>query len=220
MSFENIHLRKLLKAFYLEQRQQVSELRSDIRQEIARDEGVAGGGGDFHGPFWRDARDHVFHEVDLHEAVEARIESNPGRDRLYPILRDGFLRWWDEGRRWTNEPFQPIESPHARFTLEGLGTVKVENILGVRDAGGADHFVYPYFSERPDLPDEGGRLGLWLMSQALPQLRADDLRILDVIRGRTFALDRSPLQGNEGDVFRRRYGALLSRWHALWEEYE
>lgn len=219
MSLENVHLRKLLKIFFLEPPQQTSELRADIRQDIARDAG-ASGGGDFHGPFWRDARDHVFHVRDLHESVEARIESNAGRDRLYPALRNGFLHWWNEGRRWTNEPFQPIEAPHARVTLEGLGIVKVENLLGVRDAAGGNHLIYPYFAESPPLPEEGGRLGLWLMTQAFPQSGPDDLRILDVIRGRPFSLDRTPLQGNEESAFRRRYGALLSRWHALWEEYE
>lgn len=220
MSIENIHLRKLLKIFYLEQRRQISELRADIRQDIARDSGTAVGGGDFHGPFWRDARDHVFHIRDLHESVDARVESNAARDRLYPALRDGFLQWWNEGRRWTNEPFHPIEAPHSRLTLDGLGVVKVENLLGVRDAADGDHFIYPYFAEHPALPEEGGRIGLWLMSEAFPQIGSQDLRILDVIRGRPFSLDRTPLQGNEESIFRRRYGSLLSRWQALWEEYE
>lgn len=220
MSLENIHLRKLLKIFYSEPRHQVTELRSDIRQEIAKDSGTSPGGGDFHGPFWRDARDHVFHLRELHDAVNARVENNTRRDRLYPALRDGFLQWWNERRRWTNEPFEPIEAPHARIALEGLGTVKVENVLAVGDAGGGRHFIYPYFAEQPALPDEGGRIGLWLMAQALPQAEPNDLRILDVIRGRTFSLDRTPLQGDESAIFRRRYGALLSRWQSLWEEYE
>jgi hypothetical protein len=219
MSLEMVHLRKLLKIFYLEPRQQTSELRADIRQDIARDSRQVGGG-DFHAPFWRDARDHVFNAGDLYQAVESRIESNAGRERLYPILRDGFLRWWNERRRWTNEPFEPIEAPHARVVLEGLGTVKVENLLAVRDAAGGNHFIYPYFAEQPALSEEAGRLGLWLLDRAFPAIPAEDLRVLDVIRGNTSALDRTPLQGDEESVFRRRYGTLLSRWQSLWEEYE
>jgi hypothetical protein len=220
MSFETIHLRKLLKVLYLDRGAQISELRSDIRSEIARDAGAGGEGGDFHGPFWSDAKDHVFHRSDLRDTVRARIESNPARARLYPQLRDGFLLWWEERRRWTNEPFQPIDSPRARYLFQDLGaTVKVENLLAVRDARGADRLIYPYFSEEPPLSEEGARIGLWLMSAALPAYRSERLRILDVMRGRSFSTDRVPLQGDEERIFRERYGRLLEQWRKLWDDY-
>lgn len=219
MSIEMIHLRKLLRLLYLTPNRQTSELRADIRQNIAREDGMASGGGDFHGPFWSDARDHVFHGRDLHDSVRARIESNPGRERLYPRLRDGFLQWWNERRRWTNEPFQQLQAPHARYALDGLGTVKIENILAVRDAAGADHFVYPYFAEAPLLGQEAARLGLWVLGEALPYQAIEDMRILDVLRGQTFSVDRQPLQGDEEEILRNRYGALLSQWRALYDEY-
>ena len=219
MSLETIHLRKLLKLLYLTPNRQISELRADIRQEIAKEHGLAGGGGDFHGPFWADAREHIFHRRDLHTAVRERIASNPGRERLYPRLRDGFLEWWNERRRWTNEPFQAVESPRGRLLLDGMGTIKVENLLGVRDALGRNHFIYPYFSEAPLLTPEAARLGLWVIGKALPEYDLDDMRILDVLRGQTYSTDRTPLQGNEEDILSFRYAGLISQWNNLYDEY-
>jgi hypothetical protein len=219
MSIEMIHLRKLLQLFYLPANRQTSKLREDIRNDRDRDGGGAGGGPDFFSGFWADAKGHVFGRADLHDGVRTRVESNPGRGRLYPQLRDGFLRWWNERRRWTNEPFRPAEVPRARFALEGLGTIKIENMLAVRDARDADHFVYPYFCEEPLLSEEGARLGLWLLQRAFPHLAPEELRILDVIRGETFSTDRLPLRGDEEQVLRRRYQALLQRWRELREEY-
>ncbi|HVG02856.1 MAG TPA: hypothetical protein VM842_08190 [Nitrospira sp.] len=219
MSVEMIHLRKLLQLFYLPPNRQTTKLREDIRNDRDRESGGSGSGPDFFGGFWADAKGHVFGRGDLHESVRGRVESNPGRQRLYPALRDGFLRWWNERRRWTNEPFQPAEVPHARYVIERLGTVKVENVLAVKDAAGADHFVYPYFCEEPELRDEAARLGLWLLQAALPRLDPAELRILDVIRGPTFSVDRNPLQGDEEQIFLRRYTSLHRRWLELKEEY-
>jgi len=221
MSIEVIHLRKILKILYSTPAQRTSALRSDIREDIARDGGGTISGGDFYGPFWRDAKDHVFGFGDLHDATEHRIESNPRRENLYPQLRDGFLLWWNERRRWTNEPFHQLDAPKGRHIFADIGaTVKVDNLLAVRDGRNADHFVYPYFSPTPPLGDEPGRLGLWLLREALPRINPDDLRVLDVIRGQTFAIERNPLQGDEGDVFAARYRAALNEWRRLWSEYE
>jgi hypothetical protein len=223
MSIEMIHLRKLLMLFYAEPRLQTSKLREDIRSVLSREAGVSssgsGTGQDFYGCFWADAKGHALSRGDLHGFVQFRVERSAGRRNLYPKLRDGFLQWWDKGRRWTNEPFRPIPSPHARFALEGLGTVKIENVLAVRDAANADHFVYPYFSPEPALSEEAARLGLWLMRVALPAVNINEMRILDVIRGRTFSVDRQELQGDEEAIFRRRYTALRRRWQELRDEY-
>lgn len=219
MSIRLIHLRKLLKLMFADEGMQTSELRADIRAEIAREQGTEGGGGDFHMPFWADARRHVFNEQDLHDAVEYRIERNARRARLYPLLRDGFLQWWNERRRWTNEPFAPFEAPHSRIEFEDLGTAKIENLLAVRDAANDDHLIYPYFAERPILNENAARLGLWLMGQALPEEDPNEMRILDTLRGRTYSLDRSPLQGNEELDFITRYEGLIDRWLELWNDY-
>lgn len=217
MSIEIIHLRKLLKLLYLPDNRQTSELRRDIWQDRRRESGLGGGGGDFHSPLWFDAGRHAFHIADLHDATAARIEANDGRERLYLMLRDGFLLWWNERRRWTNEPFQPIPAPHARYQLTGTGVIKLEALLAVRDAANVDHFVYPYFAEEPILSDEAARLALWTLCTGLPHIDPNELRILDVIRGQAFSLDRNPLQGNEEEVLRYRYQRLLNRWHELRE---
>lgn len=221
MSIEIIHFRKLLKILYSEPNQRISMLRADIRDEIARETGESSsGGGDFHVPFWSDAKRHVFNTIDLYAATEGRIESNPRRARLYPVLRDGFLQWWNNRRRLTNEPFHEVDAPHARYVLNGLGTIKVENMLAVLDAGGEIHFIYPYFSEFPTLNQESSRVALWLIGQAFPHQRLADIRILDVIRGQIYSIVQSPLQGDEQDILSRRYRAAINDWRRLRVEYQ
>ncbi|HEX8584342.1 MAG TPA: hypothetical protein VF680_08025 [Allosphingosinicella sp.] len=221
MSLDRIHLRKLLKILFLDAGPRRSALRGDIREEIARNAGEVGSGGDFYAPFWFDAKSHVFGTVDLHTCVDDRIAANAGRANLYPLLRDGFLLWWNERRRWTNEPFRPGQTLKAQFPFPGLdATVKVDSLLSVRDSGDAEHFVYPYFAPSPALSEEAARWGLWLLAQALPTVEIAELRILDVIRGRTFSIDRTPLRGDEEQNFRRRYAAVLQERETLRREYD
>ena len=220
MALDKIHLRKLLKILYLPVNQRRSELRKDIREELNRAAGLESGGGDFYGPFWADAKRHVFGALDLIDAVDDRIAVNGRRDNLYPRLRDGFLLWWNERRRWTNEPFRAGRSLRTQFQFPGLdATVKVDNILSVRDGLGEEHVVYPYFAPTPELSEEAARLGLWLLTQAFSEVPANEFRILDVIRGRTFSLDRVPLVGDEAAIFLRRYSQALNERAVLRAEY-
>jgi len=206
---------------FADRRTQISLLRADIREEISRAGGDSLGGGDFYGPFWYDARQHALGLADLHESTSDRIGNNERRGNLYPQLRDGFLVWWNERRRWTNEPFREAASPKARMFFDSLGgTVKIENILAVSDGDNVQHYVYPYFSPEPALADESARLGLWVLTSALSSVDSQEVRILDVIRGATFSLDRNPLLGDEERNFNRRYAALINEWNGLWEEYE
>lgn len=220
MSIRTIHLRKLLRLMFLDRAERRSALRSDIRDDIAREAGETGSGGDFYGPFWYDAKAHVFGNADLHQLVDERIAANTNRANLYPLLRDGFLLWFNDRRRWTNEPFRPGRVLKAQYALASLDcTVKIEGILSVRDGAGEEHFVYPYFSPSPPMNDDSARLGLWLLTQALPHVPQNEIRILDVIRGQTFSVDREPLIGDEQDHFTRRYTALLEEWDTLRQEY-
>jgi hypothetical protein len=82
VSVRNIHLRKLLKLMYLAPNRRVSALRADIRDDIDRETGGTGSGGDFYGPFWSDAKGHVFGSCYLPEMVQARIAANAGRANL------------------------------------------------------------------------------------------------------------------------------------------
>lgn len=220
MSLEKIPLRKLLKIIFLPPSQRRSGLRKDIREEMNRESGADAGGGDFYAPFWADAKAHVFGALDLYNAVDDRVAVNGRRENLYPQLRDGFFLWWNKRRRWTNEPFRPGRALKAHFQFPGLNaTVKVDSILSVKDGLGAERVVYPYFAPNPVLSEEAARFGLWLLVRAFPTIPPEEFRILDVIRGQTFSLDKTPLLGAEEESFRRRYGQALNERKVLRAEY-
>jgi hypothetical protein len=221
MALNNIHLRKLLKVLYLEPNRRTSALRADIREDIARESGEVGGGGDFYAPFWFDAKNHVFERRDLSDAVAERIAANSGRGRLYPLLRDGFLVWWDERRRWSNRPFRQSDWIKSTFVIPELNsTIKIDNVMSVRDSQDANHFIYPYFAPDPLLREEAARIGLWVIGQALPELAIDEVRILDVIRGQTYSVDRNRLQGNEEEILLQRFQSALIERDLLRREYD
>lgn len=210
MALERIHLRKLLRILFLEPNRIRSAIRADIREDRVREAGQDASGGDFYAPFWADAKAHVFDDADLHTAVAERIRRNPRRRNLYPRLRDGFLLWWNERRRWTNEPFSRGRPIKTRFVFPRVpAVVKVDSILSVRDGAGTERFIYPYFAPEPVLSENAARLGLWLLVAAFPEVPPNAIRILDVIRGQTFSLDRFPLRGNEEEELRARYRSIL-----------
>ena len=96
MSIKRIHLRKALRLLYLPDSGRRALLRADIRNDLKKaQETEDDSGGDFHGPFWADAKRHVQGEINLFEKVKARIEANNRRERLYPRLAKGFLDWWN-----------------------------------------------------------------------------------------------------------------------------
>lgn len=221
MSLQSIHLRKLLRLIFLEGQERISALRADIRDDIHREHDDQRSGGDFYGPFWKDAKDHAFGVRDLREQTRQRIANNKRRKVLYEKLRDGFLVWWDERRRWTNEPFQRVRSIRTVARLNGIDAdIKFANILCVRDANDDGHFVYPYWFPNPPLSDEAARLGLWALCEAFPSVDPIELRLLDVIEGRTYSLDRNPLTGQEPLIFQRRHAAALAQWRRLRTEYD
>lgn len=92
------------------------------------------------------------------------------------------------------------------------GTVKVENLLSLQIGENRYRYIYPYFCERPPMSLDVARLGLWLMSRALPELDASEMRILDVLRGQAYALDDNPLTGDEEQDFTLRYRRILREW--------
>lgn len=220
MSMEKVHLRKLLQIFYMPDSKALSKIRQDVLADSKTENGAQSDGGDFHAPFWSDAKRHALGELDLREETKLRIASNHRRRRLYPQLMEGFLEWWNERRRWRNEPFAAL--PHnvkARLAVPGTpGIVKVENLLGILVGDRSNRLVYPYFSEVPTLVDEAARLGLWAMEAAFPEYQISDMRVLDVLRGRSFSTDDTPLRGNEEQLFRQKYGRVLEQWHKLKEE--
>ena len=214
MSIEKIPLRTLLAYFGLTPERRTAAVRAAARGEVRKQGMAKSNGGDFHSCFWADAKSHAAGTSDLSAMTLARVEQVGARSRLYPALKDGFLDWWNEKRRWVNEEIsiipQGVKAPY--IFLEIGGTVKVENLLALRIGGEHERLIYPYFAEKPKLHEDTARLGLWLMQQALPRHRPEDMRILDVLRGEIFSTDRYPLRGNEGPIFVERYARMLTDW--------
>ncbi len=220
MSIENIHLRNLMRLVLADQSMETSLIRTNIRADINREED-AEGGMDFYSPFWADAKSHVRGDSNLRVQTPARVAASPQRQRLYPMLMDGFLSWWEERRRRRNEPFTMFDRQvRGRCVLGGLGVVKVENNLAFQIGEGELRIVYPYFSDEPEITTDVARYGLWIMSQALPQFQIQDMRILDVIRGHSFSIAECPQRGDEEVQIRSEYQRLIDRWNALRLEYD
>ena len=106
-----------------------------------------------------------------------------------------------------------VDSLHRHFEIAELAAkVRVEDVMFARVGGGIDernYLIYPYFSERPSLPDEGARLGLRAMSAALSDHPSTHTRIVDLLRRALFSSATHPLMGDERDIFLRRYQALI-----------
>jgi hypothetical protein len=221
VSLQKIHLRKCLQLLYSPDRSRKSLLRRSIRAELAKDNAAISNGGDFHAPFWTDAKRHVAGLEDLDSQSNVRIQSNNGRARLYPELTKRFLEWWNEKRRWRNEPFRFLPgSVKSQLQVPELGIfIKVENTLALAIGDHSNRIIYPYFSEHPALSEEAVRIGLWLLSEALPEYDSDDLRILDVLRSASHGKSDVPFKGDERDLFLRNYAQVLAEWSALREEY-
>jgi len=219
MAIDKIHLRKLLRLFYARPNLQRRLLLEDIRNERTKKQRKDDdeGGGDFHTAFWADAKDHVAGNSDLREKVKDRIIKNPTRKRLYPLLVDGFLSVWNESIRWRNEKFEsnPKTAKGQLPFQELAATVKVENALAVTLWDGRERVIYPYFSEDPSLPEEGARLGLWALREALNEFRETDLRIVDLLRRAYFRSEELEMHGNEREIFVKKYEAILREWEKL-----
>lgn len=222
MSLQSIGLSKLLNMMYADRSQRRSMLREDIRSVMKKEAGEgSGGGGDFYLPFWSDVKSHVAGTADLRVATAERIEANSRRQRLYPELRDGFLMWWEQKRRFRNEPFRVIEDRvKARLDISGLGAVKIENTFAIVVGDDGPRILYPYFYEAPSLSAEAARLGLWAMSSCIKDYAPADLRLLDIIAGRSFSITDTPLQGTEEGLFVENYRQLVAEWAELRLEYD
>lgn len=220
MSIEKISLRKLLQLFFADARLQRSLLLEDLRNDRVKQTGDRESGGDFYGPFWADVKDHAAGRLNLTEQTKLRIAANKRRGRLYPILAECFLDMWNEKMRWRNEPYEFVpESVKAQLSIQELWTiVKIENTAAVTVWDGSHRVIYPYFSERPPLPEEGARLGFWALQKALPNYPAEDFRIVDMLRRAYFRPADVGMKGDEGEQFVQRYAAVLRIWRKLRDE--
>lgn len=221
MSIQIINLNKLLRLCALPENELISELRDDLRTERNKKLGLASGGGHFHHPWWTVAKLHVVGKADLRGHLPLFVEANPYRKRLYPLLTRAFIRWFDELRRSSNEPFGLIEERvHNHYPVPGLElTVKVDNLLGLQIGKNDHRLIYPYFSEDPPISEDWARVGLWLMQKALSGFQIDQMEILDVLRSRSFSGSTLALRGNEEALFKARYLRMLELWKNLRPEY-
>lgn len=221
MSVLDIPLRKALQLFYAPQALRRSKLKEDIRLDRKKESGGSRSrGGDFHLPFWSDVRKHISGQGDLVELTKERIESNKGYSRLYPLLRDGVLELLNEKLRWSNEPIEIFpDYAHGKIALKDIGaTIRVNYAINALVRDKYTRVVYPYFSEKPVLSEEGGRLGLWAMQQALNELDPNDMRIIDILRRTFFSPQTTPLRGDEEDAFKRNYLLVIAEWEQLKRE--
>ena len=218
MSVLDIPLRKALQLFYAEQALRRSILKDDIRLDRKKEAGgTRSQGGDFYLPFWSDVKKHISDDGDLTGLTAIRMASNKNFRRLYPLLRDGVLELLSAKLRWSNEPVEIIpQSVHGNLRIEELGgLIRIRDALHARVREKYTRVVYPYFSEDPARPEEGGRLGLWAMQQALTKLDPSDMRIIDPLRRIFFSPETTPLRGDEEVVFHEKYGALIKEWERL-----
>lgn len=218
MSILDIPLRKALQLFYAPPPLRRSILKEDIRLDRKKEAGGSRGqGGNFHEAFWSDVKRHISGAGDLAAMTEGRIQSNIKFKRLYPLLTDGVLELLSAKLRWSNEQVEIIpQSVHGNLRLEDLGiTIRIRDALHARVRAEYTRVVYPYFSEEPALPEEGGRLGLWVMQRALTNLDAEDMRIIDPLRKTFFSPRTTPLHGDEETVFRENYRSLIAEWERL-----
>ena len=222
MALDKIHLRKVLQYLAMEPKKRASAIRADAREVVRKERAPRQeGGGDFHSCFWADAKAFASGDLDLRDQTNLRIEASWQRKRLYPMLQEGFLHWWNEKRRWINEEItalpETVGAPHDFIDLGGR--IKVENVLALKVGEDGLRLIYPYFSEAPPLNPEVARLGLWLMQQALDHYDIKDMRILDVLRSESYKIQDYPFTGKEGLVFVERYATMVADWRALLAEF-
>ncbi|TBC79494.1 hypothetical protein [Rhizobium ruizarguesonis] len=198
MSVLDIPLRKVLQLFYAPEPLRISLLKEDIRLDRRKEEGGnRSKGGDFYLPFWSDVKKHIAGDADLSKMTADRINSNKRFKRLYPLLKDGVVELLNAKLRWSNEPVQIVpKSVHGNLELADVGgIIRIRDALHARVRGEYSRVVYPYFSEDPALSEEGGRLGLWVMQQALTDVDPNDARIIDPLRRTFFSPQTTPLKG-------------------------
>lgn len=221
MSIDKNTLRKFIQLLGLPERKRTSEFRVIARRDKKREEeGGAGGGPDFYTPFWSDAKAHVYGLSDLRDTTRIRIAANASRKRLYPMLQEGFLTWWDERRRWQNAPFQKISPIKGQIEVRNGAVFRLDNILSVRDAQEVDHHVYPYWCEVPIIDEELSAIALHVLLRAFPEVDPNEIRLLDTMRGMTYSVERVDLEIITWDDIKDKHRRLKSEYRKIRKEYD
>lgn len=220
-----LKLSKLLRLLDHKDGKRASALRADARTLVNKEDGEETGGGDFHLTIWRDMKAHIAGEesaAELRAKVSAHIAVNPRRKNLYPLLSEAFLLWWGEKGRWTNEGVTLApKSPTALYDVPGYDArIRINNFLALNIGDSKKKYFYPYFSDAPTLTEETARIGLWLLTRALPSIPPQELYILDVLRSKSYCLERNPLKGNEEALLEARYAVIHKEWLAAYQHFK
>lgn len=217
MALNNVSLNKLLKMLPRPLGARKTIIVRDASDAVLKEKKVQNeDGGDFYASFWCDAKKFLLRGEDLRQLVSERIRRNPPKLRLYPMLRDGFLRWYEVQFGETDSADRDeIANAFGKCTsLTPSGDVRVHGILAWKEPDGSRHLVYPYFDKDFSLGPRAARLGRWTMASALPKYDAESMTILDVLRGAAYGNDNCPLLGNEEQVLSERYEGYLREWEA------
>lgn len=196
----------------------ISELRTDIRNEIKKDAGEGSSGGHFYMPFWSDVKLHVLGVADLSDSTRARIAADRNKRKLYPLLEAGFLKLWDRGG---NQNVALIDkSPKGKYEAESHDLIiKVDNIMGIT-INNQERLGYPYWFPDPTLSKEAARVGLWATSNALADQKSENIRIFDIMRSSFYSLENTPLEGNEETILLKNFERISELRKKLKLEYE
>lgn len=224
MSLHTARLSKILKIAYADDRLSRKDIFDDVSEYIRKEnnpEKASSGGGDFHGVLWAAFKDCIF-EYDpdsFDQIVKALIDANSRRKRLFPPLAQGLKSWGLEKQRWMNEEIKRIKSPTGTITVDGLDiALKVNNILALEIVGKGNRYIYPYFSEEPTVTKEAARVALWQLHQTLPDLDINEIRILDVMRGKSYSVADVPFVGDEQTLFEHHIKSIMQRWDKRYQQ--
>jgi len=215
MAINNVSLNKLLKMLPRTLRQRESIIRKDAGEAVLKERSTDNkDGGDFYGVFWSAAKKYVLNGTNVRDVVQQQIRKSKSKRRLYPILLEGFFRWYAVHHA-ASRPSKRKEITGAFGRCPGLtgsGAVRVHNLLAWTEGDGTKHIVYPYFDKDHALGPRAARLGRWAMINALPDHDAASMAILDVLRGQVYDNDNCPLSGDEEEMLAERYGQILNEW--------
>ena len=215
MALNNVSLNKLLKLLPRPLKAREAIIRRDASEAVLKEKKSDNeDGGDFYGAFWCDAKEFVLRGGDLAKLVRARMRAGPSKRRLYPMLFEGFNRWYTANFSGSvpSEREEIVKAFGKCVKLTPKGSVRVHGLLAWKEPDGSSHLVYPYFDKDHGLGPRAARLGRWTMSNALSGHDPETMAILDVLRGVAYDNDNSPLLGNEEELLSERFEGFLREW--------
>lgn len=211
---KSMHLHKILRLMSCDGKLYRRKLIEDVNQDIKREINGGSSGGEFYTPFWALAKRFVISGGDMRRETAVLIDKHSGRRNIYPKLEKGFSGWWAEKRRWRNEPFSEIRFEPIYYSMCGWN-IKIVNVLALSGSDASQRLIYPYWYNEPAVDVSIARLGLAVIDQSVNNFKTEELRLLDIIRGRSFSVDDVRLSGGETSEFEQRLKHIVEDWNML-----